>query len=245
VTLSGTPASGDQFLIQPTATAAGSFSVALTSSSQLAAAGAVAASAADSNLGSATISSGTVLDPTNANLLKTTTLTFTSPTTYTTTVGGVTSLPITYTSGGTIGGTAAPANPANGWQVQITGTPAAGDVFTVQSNANGTGDNRNALASAALQTKAVLANTTISVNGAVSAMVTDIGSKAQQVNTAQTAQSAVNTQALATVASVSGVNLDDEAANLLQWQQAYQASAQALQIGNSVFTSLLAAINGT
>jgi flagellar hook-associated protein 1 FlgK len=237
VSLSGTPTSGDQFLIQPTATAAGSFSVALTSSSQLAAAGAVAASAADSNSGSATISSGTVVDPTNTNLLATTTITFTSPTTYTSTTGGVTSAPSTYTSGSNI--------TLNGWQVAITGTPAANDTFTVQSNANGTGDNRNALASAALQTKSVLTNGTVSVNGAVSAMVTGVGSKAQQVNTAQTAQSAVNTQALATVASVSGVNLDDEAANLLQWQQAYQASAQALQIGNSVFTSLLAAINGT
>jgi flagellar hook-associated protein 1 FlgK len=45
--------------------------------------------------------------------------------------------------------------------------------------------------------------------------------------------------------SVSGVNLDDEAANLLQWQQAYQASAQALTIANSLFTSLLDSVNGT
>jgi flagellar hook-associated protein 1 FlgK len=129
--------------------------------------------------------------------------------------------------------------------VQITGTPAAGDVFTVQSNANGTGDNRNALASANLQTKSLLTNGTVSVNGAVSALVTDIGSQAQQINTAQTAQTSVNTQALATVQSVSGVNLDEEAAHLLQWQQAYQASAQALQIANSTFTSLLAAVAAT
>jgi flagellar hook-associated protein 1 FlgK len=245
VALSGSPAAGDQFLIQPTATAAGSFSVALTSSSQLAASGAVATTATDTNAGSATISSGTVVDATNPNLLATTTLTFTSPTTYTSTVGGVVSAPSTYTSGGTIGGSAAPANPANGWQVQITGTPETGDTFTVQSNATGTGDNRNALASANLQTQSLLTNGTISVNGAVSALVTSIGSKAQQVNTAQTAQTSVNTQALATVQSVSGVNLDEEAAHLLQWQQAYQASAQALQIANTTFASLLAAVNAT
>ena len=232
VSLSRTPAAGDKFLIKPTATAAGSFSVALTSSSQLAAAGAVAASANDTNAGSATISSGTVVDPTNANLLTATTIAFTSPTSYT--VNGVASAN-PYVSGGNI--------PQNGWQVAITGTPATGDTFTVQSNAGGTGDNRNALASAALQTKSLLANSTISVNGSVSAMVTDIGSKAQQVNTAQTAQASVNAQAVATVASVSGVNLNDEAANLLKWQQAFQASAQALQIGNTVFTSLLAAVN--
>jgi flagellar hook-associated protein 1 FlgK len=252
VALSKTPAAGDQFLIQPTANAAGSFSVALTSSSGLAAAGAVVASAGtgsgataiDTNVGSATISSGTVVDPTNTNLLATTTIMFTSPTAYSVTVGGtLVSSNNAYTSGGTIGGAAAPASPANGWQVQITGTPATGDTFTVQSNAGGTGDNRNALASANLQTKSVLTNGTISVNGAVSAMVTNIGSQAQQINTAQTAQTSINTQALATVQSVSGVNLDEEAANLLQWQQAYQASAQALQIANTTFASLLAAVN--
>jgi flagellar hook-associated protein 1 FlgK len=231
VSLSATPAAGDQFLIQPTANAAGSFSVALTSSSQLAAAGAVAASASDTNLGSGTISSGTVINAANPNLLATTTLTFTSPTAYT--VSGVAGSNA-YTPGSNIA--------LNGWQVQITGAPATGDVFTVQSNAGGTGDNRNALASANLQTKSVLTNGTISVNGAVSALVTGTGSQAQQVNTAQTAQAAVNTQALATVQSVSGVDLDQEAANLLQWQQAYEASAQALAIGNAVFTSLLAAV---
>jgi flagellar hook-associated protein 1 FlgK len=83
------------------------------------------------------------------------------------------------------------------------------------------------------------------VSAATSALVTAIGSQAQQVNTAQTAQSDVNTQALATVQSVSGVNLDEEAANLLQWQQAYQASAQALAIGNQTFTTLMSAISGS
>jgi flagellar hook-associated protein 1 len=91
----------------------------------------------------------------------------------------------------------------------------------------------------------VLSGGTISVNGATSALVTGIGSQAQQVNTAQTAQTAVNTQAQQTVQSVSGVNLDEEAANLLQWQQAYQASAQALTIGNSTFTTFMDSINGT
>ena len=244
VTLSGTPASGDQFLIQPTAGAAGSFSVAPISASGLAAAGALSTTAADANTGSATIGSATVLETANPNLLATATITFTSPTTYTTTVGGVVSAPSTYTSGGEIGGSASSgANPPNGWEVAITGTPAAGDTFTVQ--AGGAGDNRNALASAALQNKALLSTGTISVGGAVSAMVTGLGSLAQQTNTAQTAQAAINTQALATVQSVSGVNTDEEGANLLKWQQAYQASAQALAIGNATFTSLLAAINGT
>ncbi len=131
----------------------------------------------------------------------------------------------------------------NGWQVQIAGTAATGDAFTVQSNASGTGDNRNALASANSQTLGVLAGGTVSVNAAVSAMITGIGGQAQQVNNAQTAQAAVNAQALQSVQSVSGVNLNEEAANLLQWQQSFQASAQALTIGNTMFTNLMSALS--
>jgi flagellar hook-associated protein 1 len=231
--LSGTPASGDRFLIQPTAQAAGSFKVALTNTSQIAAAGAIQSSAANANTGNATITSGTVVNAADPNLLNTTTIQFTSATTYS--VNGAGSF--AYTSGSNI--------TQNGWQVQIAGTPAAGDVFTVQSNAGGTGDNRNALASASQQTQGVLSNGNVSINGAVSALITGIGSQAQQVNTAQTAQSAVNSQALQNVQSVSGVNLDEEAANLLQWQQAYQASAQALTIANSTFTFFMNSINGT
>ncbi len=231
IVLSGTPAAGDKFLIQPTAQAAGTFGVAITSPSQIAAAGAIQTAASATNTGAASISSGTVLDATNPNLLTSATIQFTSPTTYTIN-GGASN---TYTAGGNIA--------ANGWQVQITGTPAAGDSFTVQGNTAGGGDNRNALASAALQNQGVLAGGTISVNGAVSALITGIGGQAQQVNSAQTAQASVNAQALQTVQSISGVNMNEEAANLLQWQQAFQASAQAMSIGNQMFTNLMSALS--
>lgn len=230
IVVSATPAAGDQFLLRPTAQAAGTISVALTNPSKIAAAGAIQTSAANGNTGSATISSGTVLNAANPALLATTTIAFTSATTYS--VNGAGSF--AYTAGGNIS--------LNGWQVQISGTPATGDSFTVQSNAGATGDNRNALASATQQTQGVLANGTISINGAVSALITGIGSQAQQVNTAQTAQTAVNSNAQANFQSVSGVNLDEEAAHLLQWQQAYQAAAQALKIGSSLFQSLLTAV---
>jgi len=75
--------------------------------------------------------------------------------------------------------------------------------------------------------------------------VTGIGSQAQQINTAQSAQTAVNGQAQQAVQSTSGVNLDEEAANLVQWQQSYQAAAQALTIANSLFTTLIDSVNGT
>ena len=230
IVLSATPAAGDQFLIQPTAQAAGTFSVVLSNPSQLAAAGAIQASAAGGNTGTATISSGTVVNAANPSLLTATTLLFTSPTTYS--INGAGSF--AYTAGSAIS--------QNGWQVQISGAPATGDSFTVKSNAGGTGDNRNALLLGNQQSLPVLGNGTVSVNGAVSALITGIGSQAQEINTAQTAQSAVNSSALSNLQSVSGVNLDEEAANLLQWQQAYQASAKALQIGASLFQSVLTAV---
>jgi len=233
IVLSGTPAAGDQFLIQPTAQAASTIKVALTDPSQIAAAGAVATSASDSNTGTGAIAGGTVLDAANPALLDTTTIEFTSPTTYS--VNGAGSF--AYTSGGNI--------TLNGWQTQITGTPATGDAFTIQSNAGGTGDNTNATAGANLQSQGVLDGGTVSISGAVSALVTGIGTQAQQVNTAQTAQTAVNTQAQTAVQSTSGVNLDEEAANLLQWQQAYQAAAQVLTVANSLFTTLIDSVNGT
>ena len=233
IVLSGTPAAGDRFLVQPTATAAASLKVVLTDPSKIAAAGAVQASAANANTGAAIISGGTTLDPTNPNLLNPATITFSNATTYSIN-GGANQ---TYTDGGNIN--------FNGWQVQISGTPAGGDVFTVKSNAGATGDNRNALAGAAAQSVGVLANGTATITGAVSALITGLGSQAQQINTAQAAQAAVNTQASTSVQSVTGVNLDEEAASLLQWQQAYQAAAQALAIGNSLFTTLINSVNGT
>lgn len=233
IVLSGTPANGDQFLVQPTATAAASLKVVLSNPSQIAAAGAVKTTAAGTNTGAASISAGSVLDSTNPNLLTPVTIAFTSPTTYTINGGA----PNTYTSGGNIA--------VNGWQVQISGAPASGDSFTVTSNAGGTGDNRNALLAANSQNVGVLQNGSTSITGGVSALITGLGSQAQQINTAQTAQAAVNAQAVSNVQSTSGVNLDEEAASLLQWQQAYQAAAQALTIGNSLFTTLIDSVNGT
>ncbi len=230
IVLSGTPASGDEFLIQPTANAAASFSVAISDPSQLAAAGALQTSAAVGNTGSGTIGAATVVTPTNANLLATVNIAFTSPTSYT--INGTS---YAYTAGAPID--------YNGWQVAISGTPAAGDTFTV--DAGSSGNNTNALALAAQQSLGVLSGGTTSIEGATNALITSVGSQAQQINTAQTAQTAVNSQAQQNVQSISGVNLDDEAANLLQWQQAYQASAQAFAIGNTTFTTLMDSINGT
>jgi flagellar hook-associated protein 1 len=231
ITLSGTPAAGDRFLIQPTNGAAGSLSAVLTDPTKLAAAGAVQSAAANANTGSGSISAGTVVNAADPNLLTTANIVFGNPPTTYSINGGAAQA---YTSGGNI--------TFDGWQVKISGTPAAGDTFTVKSNAAGTGDNRNALASINQQSQGVLNNGTVSLTSALSSAITAIGSQTQQINTAQAAQAAVNTQALNNVSSVSGVNLDEEAADLLKWQNAYTAAAQALAIGNSLFSTLITAV---
>jgi len=234
VALSAAPASGDQFLIQPTARAAGSIAVTLTNPTQIAAAAALTVTPAAANTGTATL--GGIANPNNLGVPATTeTINFTSSTQYQVNGAG----PVLGVFGAGI------VNLGNAWTATLSGTPAAGDSFTFNSNVGATGDNTNALASANQQSQGILSNGTISVSSAVSDLVTGIGSQAQQVNTAQTAQKAVNASALNSLQSVSGVDLNTEAANLLQWQQAYQASAQALSIGNSVFASLLAAVNAT
>jgi flagellar hook-associated protein 1 FlgK len=234
IVLAGPTATGDQFLIQPTAQAAASFSAALTNPSQIAAAAALNPVASSTNTGTGTISGGTIVNAADPNVLTPATITFLTPTTYSVTGLGS----FTYTPGAAVPG----VGPSYGWQVQISGTPAAGDTFTVKSNAGATGDNRNALLVAKQQSLPVLANGTLSINDSVGALITGIGSQAQQINTEQTAQTAVNSQAVANQQSISGVDLNEEAAKLLQWQQAYGAAAKALQIGSSLFQSLLTAV---
>jgi flagellar hook-associated protein 1 FlgK len=238
IVVAGAPNSGDKFLIQPTANAANGFGVVLTNPSHLAAAAALQSTPAATNTGSAAI--GGFTNPEDEPLPPgTLTVTFPTATTYSINGGAAVALGANNTI--SLGNNGV----GNFWTAQLSGIPGPGDSFTLQSNAGATGDNTNALASADQQTLGVLSGGTISVNAATSALVTGTGSQAQQVNTAQTAQVAVNSQAQQTVQSISGVNLDEEAANLLQWQQAYQASAQALSIGNSTFTTFMDSINGT
>src|SRR5262249_23496760 len=143
----------------------------------------VQASGSNANKGTATISNGTTLNAADPNLLNPVTITFTSPTTYSINGGANQN----YVSGGNID--------FNGWEVQISGNPATGDVFNVASNAGGTGDNRNAVLASKQQSVGVLSNGTTSITQAISAMITGLGSQAQQINTAQAAQASVNAQA--------------------------------------------------
>lgn len=229
---SGTPAAGDRFVLRPTVNGASGLALAITDPARIAAAAPIVTAAGGGNIGGATISAGSVNAPLNANLQQTVTITFTSATTFDvsgTGTGNPTG--VAYTPGAPI--------TYNGWTASITGTPAIGDTFTISQNVNGTSDNRNALLLAALQAQSTVANGTTSYQGAYGQLVAEVGISTRQSDIALTAQQTFLEQARVAQQSVSGVNLDEEAANLVRYQQAYQASARVIQIGSSLFQDLL------
>ncbi len=240
LTLSGAPANGDTFLVKPTAQAARSIATAFSDPKLVATASPVQSSAALANVGSATIGAATVQTtvpvsstplPLNAALLVPASIVFQNPPTSYSINGGAAQ---PYTSGQAIS--------ANGWTVTITGSPAAGDTFAVGPNANASGDNSNALAMAQLQSQPVLSNGTIGLTAAYSSLVAVIGTLTQQATTTQTAQQAVVNQAQQAMSNTSGVNLNEEAASMLQWQQAYDASAKVVTTADAMFNTLLSAV---
>jgi len=234
---SGVAANGDSYLIQPTRQGARDISVAVTDTARIAAAAPTRTASTLTNTGSATIGAGTVNTPPppNANLQQPVTITFTSPTTFNVSgVGTGNPVGVVYTPGANI--------TYNGWTTQIVGTPAAGDTFSVVPNTGGTADNRNALLLAGLQTRNMVANGTASYQSAYGLMVSDVGNRAREIQVQSDAQTALVKQTVASQQSLSGVNLDEEAANLIRFQQAYQASGKVLSIAATLFDSILGII---
>jgi flagellar hook-associated protein 1 FlgK len=124
-------------------------------------------------------------------------------------------------------------------QLRISGNPQTGDQFTLGNNTGAVSDNRNALSLASLGTEDILINGTSSLQGSYGQMIADVGSKTHQAEVTMNAQRTLLNQAEAAVSAVSGVNLDEEAANLLRFQQAYQANAQMISTANTLFQTLL------
>jgi flagellar hook-associated protein 1 FlgK len=223
-------ATGDQYTIRPTRDALTGMSVAITDPGKIAAAAPIRASAATTNLGTGTVSSGEVLDPTDAAILNTVNIDFTSATTYT--VNGAGSF--TYTPGSSID--------VNGWRIQVNGAPATGDRFTVRSNAGAVGDNRNAFALADALKANVLEGGTKSASGAVEGLVANVATSTRTAQVSRDAEAIVHSSDVDAQDSVSGVNLDEEAANMLRYQQAYAAAAQIISVANEMFDTLLNAV---
>lgn len=241
LSLTGAPNVGETFKIQPTRSGAESIRVMVTDPRNVAAAAPMRSSAALANTGTGAISDGTVNSPAppNVNLQNQVTITFTSATTYDVydvTSGTSLATGVAYTASADIS--------YNGWTVQISGAPAMGDVFTVAKNSSGVSDNRNAVALAALQTTDTMlgaaGSATATFQEAYAQLVSEVGNKARQVEVIGKAQQNLLDEAQAARETMSGVNLDEEAANLIRYQQAYQASAKVISVASSLFDEILA-----
>jgi flagellar hook-associated protein 1 FlgK len=232
--VSGTAQTGDSYEIEPTRNAATSLGVSMSNGDGIAAAAALTASAGTGNTGSGTAGAVSVTDATNANLLSGATITFGSGGAYTITDGNGNTSTGTYTSGQPI--------TADGWSMALTGTPASGDTFTVAENSNGLNDNTNANALAALNDAKVLDGGSTSIIDSYSNLTTQVGTAGSQASNNLTTQTNLYNEAASNQQSAAGVNLNQEAANLVQYQQAYQASAQVISTAQQIFTSLITAI---
>ena len=126
----------------------------------------------------------------------------------------------------------------DGFDIKIDGVPDAGDRFNFDYNKDGVSDNRNALALSAIQSKKILSNGNLQDH--YSALVERVGSKAASGKINLIASESVLQSTRSTLASVIGVNLDEEAARLVQYQQAYQASARVITTSQVLFDTLLA-----
>ena len=233
MTVSGTAKAGDVFLVQPTRQAIQGLGLLTTDTTKVAAAAPLLTSASTTNTGSATIDAGSVPSMsawTRSNY----TLTFTSATSYTITGANGQSTTGSYTSGQPIS--------YNGFAVTISGVPQTGDRFTINDNVAGTGDGRNAIALAGIINTKVLGSGTQSLASTVAAYVGSVGLQTSQAQAGAAAQQSALTSAQAAQQSVSGVNLDEEAANLIKFEQAYQAAAQVIKIADTLFQTLMQSV---
>ncbi len=223
------PADGDLFLIQPLRGAGRNLALAITQPTQIAAALPIASALPASNTGTTVVDDLAVLSPRAANLADAATITFGAGNTYTITSGVVTQT-----------GTLTPGQPIsfdNRWTVTLSGAPQAGDVVNIGANSGGIGDNRNLLKLTQLQNASAIDGAPLSA--AFATLVARVGGDVQSAQLVDAAQRGIRDGALIAESSVSGVNLDEEASRLIQYQQQYQAAAKLIAAAKAMFDDIL------
>jgi len=240
------PAATDRFLLQPVTYAANSMARVLDDPRGIAAASPVIATAAPANTGTAAIAGLTVVSPT-VDPNQTATITFTSGSgAYDWELRDRVTNALLSNGSGTW--SAGQPIALNGFELQLTGVPAAGDVFTVAQTTYPSTSNGNALAMVALR-DAVLVGRMPNGSGGLAGgssftdawahAMADIGVRTQGALTASQISTQVADSAKQALSNRTGVNLDEEAARLMQFQQGYQAAAKVLQVANTLFETLL------
>lgn len=242
---SGNAGTNDRFLLQPVSTAAAYIQTVMSNPNGIAAASPVTGNVAATNTGTGTIASvravSTTLDRT-----QTANITFTSDTgDYDWQMLDANGAVV---SSGTGTWTAGQPITLNGFELKLNGVPRTGDGFTVSPTVNSAGNNGNALAFVDLASKAIVGGSTLpdgtpvagkSITDAFASAISEIGVRVQSGQYAADTSGAVASEAESVRANHAGVNLDEEAAKLIQFQQSYQASAKVLQIAQTIFDTLL------
>lgn len=262
ITASGSPTANDSWLVSPTRDGAKNLAMSLSDPRSIALATPIRTSAATANTGTGKIDAGTMVSTTTPAAAATAfgtpgaltppiLIQFNTASTYTvydnTNPSSPVALegPIAYTS--TTGSAVfpTPGGLDYGYRISLSGSPATGDQFTVGYNSNGVSDNRNGVLLGALQTNKTMESTASSPTGtatyatAYAQLVSYVGSKTNEVTVTGKAQQTLTDQANTSLQQLSGVNLDEEAANLLRYQQAYQAASKMISIAGKLFDNIL------
>ncbi len=229
IVVGGAPSAGDRLIVRTGQDAAASIRSVVADAQSIAMSAPTRSAVAQGNIGSATISTTNVVDIDNPALLSSAVIEFASPTTYS--VNGAGSF--AYTDGDPI--------VISGSSFTISGTPSVGDQFTVEANYGASGDNSNGLLMADTQRVGVLDGGSVSIAENYGQLVASVGGTTHQVKSSLDAQGVVLGNAESAVSATSGVNLDEEAANLIKYQQAYQAVAHVIAVVSTMFDALIGA----
>lgn len=245
---SGTAQAGDSFLVQPTRTGARDFDVLVHDTAKVAAASPLVTGNTVGNQGTGAMGPA-VVDAAYlaAPLASTLTLAYDAaadtlsgfPATSAVTVTLADGTSTTYAAGTAVPYTAGASIRFDGIEVKLSGAPADGDTFTIGANVGGVSDGSNALRLGALQRKTAMDGGTSTFNGAYAKLVSEVGNRAMEIRVAEKTQTSVTEQIRASRDSISGVNQDEETANLLMYQQMYQANAKVIQTASTMFDAIL------
>lgn len=224
---------GDSYILRPTRQGSAEIDLLIDDPRNIAAASTHDTSTLQANTGTGQITDVEVSNPLDPNFSNDINIVFNNPpTTYSVDAGPAQP----YTAGSDI--------TVNGLTFQISGTPAAGDTFNITYNSNAVGNGANALKLADIQQKQFLEGGNETVFSAYDEYLARVGTRTRQVNFNADSQAALLAQSIAQQQGVSGVNLDEEAANLQKYQQSYQAAAQVISVADNVFNTLLQAVRG-
>ncbi|HFK2923185.1 TPA: flagellar basal body rod C-terminal domain-containing protein [Aeromonas hydrophila] len=271
IDLSGTPAAGDKILLQPTKRAAAGLSQLATRAEDLALASPLKADKGKNNFGAGEIKLNGITNTGAGSGFGTNSLNPASPQVVKIdgsgnyevyAADGTTLIGVAPASSqgqnlmaaleSPLGGPKVYATPAQtpGYEFSITGKVEAKDSFTLSYNTDGFADNANGLALADLQNKDLVrkssnagtSNDKMTFNEAYSSLVTGVGNNTSQAKSQLKANETKLNQSRGIFESVSGVSLEEEAANLIRYQQSYAASAQIVSTAKTIFDTLLSSV---